>query len=74
MLKEIPKRPLESEKILMQVGDPANRIVQTARSGSYDLVIMGTHGHSKLDDLMIGSVARDVVHNSPVPVMVVRLF
>jgi hypothetical protein len=34
---------------------------------------MGTHGHSKLDDLMLGSVARDVVHGCPVPVMVVRL-
>ena len=73
VLKEIPKCPLQAEKILVEVGEPAECIVKTARSGKYDLVIMGTHGHSKLDDLMLGSVARDVVHRCPVPVMVVRL-
>jgi len=73
VLKEIPTCPLAAETINVQVGDPAERIVSTAVSGNYDLVIMGTHGHSKLDDLMLGSVARDVVHNCPVPVMVVRL-
>lgn len=73
VLEEIPKCPLEAEKILVQVGEPAEHIIETARTGNYDLVIMGTHGHSKLDDLMLGSVARDVVHGCPVPVMVVRL-
>lgn len=72
-LKEIPKCPLEEEKILVRTGDPAESIIATATEGNYDLVIMGTHGHSKLDDLMLGSVARDVVHGCSVPVMVVRL-
>jgi len=73
VLEEIPKCPLEEEKILVKTGDPAESIIATAAEGNYDLVIMGTHGHSKLDDLMLGSVARDVVHGCPVPVMVVRL-
>jgi predicted Na+-dependent transporter/nucleotide-binding universal stress UspA family protein len=73
VMKEIPQCPLEAEKILVKIGEPAEHIIETAISGKYDLVIMGTHGHSKLDDLMLGSVARDVVHGCPVPVMVVRL-
>jgi ACR3 family arsenite efflux pump ArsB/nucleotide-binding universal stress UspA family protein len=73
VLKEIPKCPLAEDNILVQIGDPAKQITATATEGNYDLVIMGTHGHSKLDDLMLGSVARDVVHACPVPVMVVRL-
>lgn len=73
VVREIPKCPLDAEKIMVQVGEPAERIIATATEGDYDLVIMGTHGHSRLDDLMIGSVARDVVHGCPVPVMVVRL-
>lgn len=73
VLKEIPTCPLSAEKILVQVGEPAERIIAAASTGKYDLVIMGTHGHSKLDDLMLGSVARDVVHGCPVPVMVIRL-
>ena len=73
VVKEIPKCPLSADKILVQAGQPAERIIATAQEGHYDLVIMGTHGHSKLDDLVLGSVARDVVHGCPVPVMVVRL-
>ena len=73
VVDEIPKCPLDTEKIFVQVGQPAERIIATAQQGNYDLVIMGTHGHSKLDNLMLGSVARDVVHGCPVPVMVIRL-
>jgi len=73
VVDEIPHCPLAADKILVKVGDPAQKIVETATSGNYDLVIMGTHGHSKLDDLMLGSVARDVVHACPVPVLTVRL-
>jgi ACR3 family arsenite efflux pump ArsB/nucleotide-binding universal stress UspA family protein len=73
VVKELPKCPLSADKILVQVGQPAEQIIQTAARGNYDLVIMGTHGHSKMDDLMLGSVARDVVHGCPVPVMVIRL-
>ena len=73
LVKEIPTCPLAEDKIIVQVGQPAERIITTAKQGNYDLVIMGTHGHSKLDDLVLGSVARDVVHGCPVPVMVVRL-
>ncbi len=73
VMDEIPFCPLDTDKVLVKVGDPARRIVETARDGCYDLVIMGTHGHSRLDDLVLGSVARDVVHTSPVPVLTVRL-
>lgn len=73
LLEEIPQCPLEAEKVMVRIGDPAEHIIAAAKEGNYDLVIMGTHGHTRLDDLMLGSVARDVVHACPVPVMVVRL-
>ncbi|GAB6906062.1 hypothetical protein JCM12296A_18970 [Desulfosarcina cetonica] len=73
VVQEIPKCPLAAEEIIVKVGDPAKQIIDTAQSGDYDLVIMGTHGHTKFDDLVLGSVARDVVHASPVPVLTVRL-
>ena len=69
----IPVCPLATENIMVKIGDPAEQIVRSANDGSYDMVIMGTHGHSRLDDMMLGSVARDVVHNSTVPVLTVRL-
>ncbi|MCF8051553.1 MAG: universal stress protein [Desulfobacterales bacterium] len=36
-------------------------------------MIMGTHGHGKLEEAFVGSVAREVIRRCPVPVMVVRL-
>lgn len=53
------------------VGDPAQQIVELARSESCDEVIVGSRGLSALDGCALGSVAYKVVHLSPVPVTVV---
>jgi nucleotide-binding universal stress UspA family protein len=34
---------------------------------------MGTHGHGVIADVLIGSTARRVVRQSPIPVLVIRL-
>jgi ACR3 family arsenite efflux pump ArsB/nucleotide-binding universal stress UspA family protein len=73
VIREIPSCPLAKDNIMVKTGNPAEQIIKTARDGKYDMVIMGTHGHSKLDDLMLGSVARNVVQHCSVPVLTVRL-
>ena len=60
-------------KVIVKVGHPVKQIVDMAKDGAYDLVVLGTHGHSMLDDLLLGSVARGVVKKCPMPVMTVRL-
>lgn len=60
-------------KVEVKVGHPVKRIVEMAVEGSYDLVVLGTHGHTMLDDLLLGSVARGVVKKCPMPVLTVRL-
>ena len=57
----------------VKVGRPVSQIVNMATEGGYDLVVLGTHGHSMLDDLLLGSVARGVVKKCPMPVLTVRL-
>jgi arsenite transporter len=59
--------------VIVKVGHPVEQIVKTAIEGDYDLVVLGTHGHSMIDDLLLGSVARGVVKKSPMPVLTVRL-
>ncbi len=71
--QQMPRCPLADENILVQTGNPADCIVSAAKEGQYDLIIMGTHGHGKFEDRIIGSVAADVIRHSDVPVMVVRL-
>jgi nucleotide-binding universal stress UspA family protein len=53
-------------------GDPERVIIETARAGNYDLIVIGTHGRiGRLHDLL-GSVAEAVVRNAPCPVLTVR--
>jgi nucleotide-binding universal stress UspA family protein len=53
-------------------GDPATEILKTITAEAIDLVIMGTHGRKGLEHTIFGSVAENVVKQSPVPVMVIN--
>ena len=48
-------------------------IIQAAREESADLIVMGTHGRTGFDHLILGSTAENVVRKSPCPVLTVRL-
>ena len=62
--------PLE----LSQVdGSPAREIVDYAEEEGIDVIVMGTHGRSGVDRLLLGSVAERVVRSSTVPVLTIRV-
>jgi ACR3 family arsenite efflux pump ArsB/nucleotide-binding universal stress UspA family protein len=71
--KEIPSCPLTEENVTIKIGNPVKQIVATAQEGHFDLIIMGTHGHGKMEERIIGSTASDVIRLSDVPVTVIRL-
>jgi nucleotide-binding universal stress UspA family protein len=54
-------------------GSPARDIVAYAEESETDVIVMGTHGRSGVDRLLLGSVAERVVRSSPVPVLTVRV-
>jgi nucleotide-binding universal stress UspA family protein len=62
--------PLETE---MVEGSPAKEVVRYADERDCDVVVMGTHGRSGVDRLLLGSVAERVVRSSAVPVLTVRV-
>lgn len=53
-------------------GHPAEVALQRARGGGYSLLALGTSVKGGLDRLMFGSVARQVVCASPLPVLTAR--
>jgi len=53
-------------------GHAGSEIVKAATELPVDLIVMGSHGKSEVDRLLIGSVSAFVVSNSPKTVMVVR--
>ena len=56
----------------VEVGKPAQTIVAYADEHDVDHVVMGSHGRSGIERLLLGSVAEDVARRSPVPVTIVR--
>jgi nucleotide-binding universal stress UspA family protein len=54
---------------LLREGRPAEEIVKCATESGADLIVMGTHGRSGFERLMLGSVAEAVVRRAPCPVL-----
>lgn len=51
---------------------PATAIVETAKSGGCDLIVMASHGRRGLRRLLLGSQTSEVLLNGSVPVLVVH--
>ena len=56
----------------LKQGHAGNEIIHAAQEVGADLIIVGSHGKSKVDKLLIGSVSSFVVSHSPITTMVVR--
>ena len=54
------------------VGHPVAEILKFVESEDIDLIIMGTHGRSRMEHVIFGSVAENVVKKSPVPVLTIN--
>jgi nucleotide-binding universal stress UspA family protein len=53
------------------VGHPGDRIAELCQEGKFDLVVMGTHGHSSIANVVMGSVATRVLALVKKPVLLV---
>jgi nucleotide-binding universal stress UspA family protein len=61
-----------NKKNVVVKGDPADKIIEYIKAERIDLVVMGTHGRKGLDKILFGSVADQLVKNSPVPVLTIN--
>ncbi|MBV8619541.1 MAG: universal stress protein [Curvibacter sp.] len=55
-----------------KTGRPGEAIAKFADAGRFDLLVMGSHGHGALGNLVMGSVATQVLAQCRVPVLLVR--
>jgi nucleotide-binding universal stress UspA family protein len=55
-----------------KVGPAAEVIAKEAAGGKFDLLLMGSHGHSTLGNLVLGSVSTRVIASCQLPVLIVR--
>lgn len=61
-----------SAKSSWKVGPAGQTIAKFAQSGKFDLLVMGSHGHGALANLVMGSAATQVMAHCTVPVLLVR--
>lgn len=59
-------------KSAWKVGHAGELIAKFAESGKFDLLVMGSHGHGALGNLVMGSVATKVLAHCQVPTLLVR--
>ncbi|MGE3539725.1 MAG: universal stress protein [Candidatus Tectimicrobiota bacterium] len=70
-LERVTAAGIEGE-IAVVHGVPFNEIIAAAKAQQVDLIIMGTHGRTGLQHVLLGSVAEKVVRLAPCPVLVAR--
>ena len=71
VVKFLKRHGIEA-KVVHKTGGPGELIAKQANAGGYDLVMMGSHGHSALGNLVMGSVATKVMAHCGTPVLLVR--
>ena len=57
---------------MVVIGKPFVEITRYAQEQHIDLIVIGTHGHSALASVFLGSVAEKVIHKAPCAVLTVR--
>jgi nucleotide-binding universal stress UspA family protein len=69
-LQEIPKDIGVTTRL--EQGEIAPTILKAVAADHYDLVVMGSHGHSRVHRALLGSVSERVLHKADVPVLMLR--
>lgn len=58
--------------ILIRSGEPEKEILAEIKGHDYDLVAMGTHGHTFLGDILYGSVSDVLKHKITIPLLLIK--
>ena len=70
-LTESCKKRYSRVSSLIVAGTPFLEIIRQARITDVDIIVIGTHGRSGLQHVIMGSVAEKVVRKAPCPVLTV---
>lgn len=54
-------------------GDTARKVLEYAETWQADVIVMGTHSHSTLEKLFLGTVAMSVLERTKIPVFMVPI-
>ncbi len=72
ILEALHAQGIEAEAVVRSGRKPAEDIVRVAREWKADLLVMGSHGHKGLSDMVFGTTINAVRHQLSVPLLIVR--
>ena len=76
MARFLEKLPLAQRQILttkILEGNIIDQIIKTAKDGGFDMIVMGTHGRTGLEHVLLGSIAERTIRRATCPVLTVRM-
>jgi nucleotide-binding universal stress UspA family protein len=68
----VKERGLQNVRMLLQEGDAAKRIMETANEVKSGLILIGSRGRGGFKELLLGSVSHKVTNHAGCPVLVVK--
>jgi nucleotide-binding universal stress UspA family protein len=71
-LDKLKKAKSSTFKTIVKEGNASKTIIKVAEEEAADMIVMGRRGLSAIEKLFIGSVANQVLRNSPVPVLLTK--
>ncbi len=68
----LKNKNFNNAKLLLEKGDAAHRIMETASSEKVELIVLGSRGRGGFKELLLGSVSHKVANHAECTVMIVR--
>jgi nucleotide-binding universal stress UspA family protein len=65
-------KPTLAVSSMLKEGDPALEIVNAAKEGGFDVIVVGHKGFGKMKGLFLGNISEKVANLAPCPVIIVR--
>ena len=68
--ERLRKAGIETTALLVH-GNTVETILKEAEDLDVDMIVVGSHGHGAMYQLLVGAVSEGVLHNSQVPVLII---
>ena len=73
MLSNLNVNDPSNIKIVQREGAASEEIIEYCDKNNIDFVIIGSNGHSAIEELLLGSTAKKIINSSKTPVLVIPL-
>ncbi len=70
--KKISEQNQVEFKYYIAYESPTGYVAEFANNREFDLIVVGSHGHGTVRELLLGSVAHSTIHRANIPVLVVK--